>query len=183
MESSGVFGRMKASDGHELFISLLAKHGGMLRGMIRSGVRLPSEVDDLMQRVSLIAWKKFEQLDKPDDFPKWACAIARFEIMKFRRERARDRLSFNDKVVDLLASEAEEESSLRERRIQLLEACLKELPDDRRKLILQAYDSSGSMKELASQTNRSPDALYQTLHRLRMVLMLCVEKRMAEGEG
>jgi len=171
---------MTVSDKHELFISLLSEHGGMLRGMIRNGVRGQMEVDEVMQRVSLIAWKKFEQLEKPDDFPRWAAAIARFEIMKFRRERARDRLQFNDRVTQMLMTESSEETEIRDHRIHLLEECLKELPEDRRELLMQAYESESSMKELAEQVVRTPDALYQMMSRLRITLLLCIERKMGK---
>ncbi len=169
---------MAASDKHESFISLLSKHGGMLRGMIRNGVRGHTEVDEVMQRVSLIAWKKFGQLNDPSDFPKWACAIARFEIMKFRRERARDLLQFNDGVIEMLMTESIEETEIRDHRIHLLEECLKELPVDRRELLMQAYESESSMKELAELIGRTPEALYQMMSRLRMTLLLCIERKM-----
>ena len=169
-----------ASDKHESFISLLSKHGGMLRGMIRNGVRGQMEVDEVMQRVSLIAWEKFEQLEKLDDFPRWAAAIARFEIMKFRRERARDRLQFNDRVTQMLMTESIEETEIRDHRIHLLEECLKELPEDRRELLMQAYESESSMKELAEQVGRTPDALYQMMSRLRITLLLCIERKMGK---
>ncbi len=169
---------MAASDKHESFISLLSKHGGMLRGMIRNGVRGHTEVDEVMQRVSLIAWKKFGQLNDPSDFPKWACAIARFEIMKFRRERARDLLQFNDGVIEMLMTESIEETEIRDHRIHLLEECLDELPEDRRELLMQRYKSEASTKELAKLIGRTPEALYQMMSRLRMTLLLCVERKM-----
>jgi RNA polymerase sigma-70 factor (ECF subfamily) len=169
---------MAASDKHESFISLLSKHGGMLRGMIRNGVRGHTEVDEVMQRVSLIAWKKFGQLNDPSDFPRWAAAIARFEIMKFRRERARDRLQFNDRVTQMLMTEAIEETEIRDHRIHLLEECLDELPEDRRELLMQRYKSEASTKELAKLIGRTPEALYQMMSRLRMTLLLCVERKM-----
>ncbi|MDE0821332.1 MAG: sigma-70 family RNA polymerase sigma factor [Opitutales bacterium] len=167
-----------ASDKHESFISLLSKHGGMLRGMIRNGVRGQMEVDEVMQRVSLIAWKKFGQLNDPNDFPKWAAAIARFELMKFRRERARDRLHFNDRVTQMLMTESIEETEIRDHRIHLLEECLKELPKDRRELLMQRYKSEASTKELAKLIGRTPEALYQMMSRLRMTLLLCIERKM-----
>ena len=169
---------MAVSDKNELFISLLSKHGGMLRGMIRNGVRGHTEVDEVMQRVSLIAWKKFGQLNDPSDFPRWAAAIARFEIMKFRRERARDRLQFNDRVTQMLMTESIEETEIRDHRIHLLEECLDELPEDRRELLMQRYKSELSMKELATRIGRSAEALYQMMSRLRMTLLLCIERKM-----
>ena len=169
---------MAVSDKNELFISLLSKHGGMLRGMIRNGVRGHTEVDEVMQRVSLIAWKKFGQLNDPSDFPRWAAAIARFEIMKCRRERARDRLQFNDRVTQMLMTESIEETEIRDHRIHLLEECLDELPEDRRELLMQRYKSELSMKELATRIGRSAEALYQMMSRLRMTLLLCIERKM-----
>ena len=169
-----------ASDKHESFISLLSKHGGMLRGMIRNGVRGQMEVDEVMQRVSLIAWKKFGQLNDPGGFPKWAATIARFEIMKFRRERAKDSLQFNDTVTEMLMTESIEETEIRDHRIHLLEECLKELPEDRRELVMQAYKSESSMKKLAELIGRTPEALYQMMSRLRMTLLLCVERKMGK---
>ena len=162
------------------FISLLSKHGGMLRGMIRNGVRGQMEVDEVMQRVSLIAWKKFGQLNDPGGFPKWAATIARFEIMKFRRERAKDSLQFNDTVTEMLMTESIEETEIRDHRIHLLEECLKELPEDRRELVMQAYKSESSMKKLAELIGRTPEALYQMMSRLRMTLLLCVERKMGK---
>ena len=152
----------------------------MLRGMIRNGVRGHTEVDEVMQRVSLIAWKKFGQLNDPSGFPKWAATIARFELMKFRRERARDRLQFNDTVTEMLMTESIEETEIRDHRIHLLEECLKELPEDRRELLMQAYESESSMKELAEQVGRTPDALYQMMSRLRITLLLCIERKMGK---
>ena len=171
---------MTVSDKHELFISLLSEHGGMLRGMIRNGVRGQMEVDEVMQRVSLIAWKKFGQLNDPSGFPKWAATIARFEIMKFRRERAKDSLQFNDTVTEMLMTESIEETEIRDHRIHLLEECLKELPEDRRELVMQAYKSESSMKKLAELIGRTPEALYQMMSRLRMTLLLCVERKMGK---
>ena len=66
---------MSKSKDHKKFISSLAKHGGMLRGFIRNGVRTPDDVDELMQRVSLVAWKKIDQLDDWDNFLKWAVLV------------------------------------------------------------------------------------------------------------
>ena len=169
-----------ASDKHESFISLLSKHGGMLRGMIRNGVRGQTEVDEVMQRVSLIAWKKFGQLNDPSGFPKWAATIARFELMKFRRERARDRLQFNDTVTEMLMTESIEETEIRDHRIHLLEECLNELPEDRRELLMQRYKSEASTKELAKLIGRTPEALYQMMSRLRMTLLLCVERKLGK---
>lgn len=170
---------MSKSSDQEKFISSLAKHGGMLRGYIRNGVRAPQDVDELMQRVSLIAWKKIDQLDDWDNFPKWAATIARYEMLSFRREKARDRLQFNDDVWDKLVSESVvEDLQFRERRIRYLEECLKELPEYKRALLEKAYNGETSMKDLAKESNRSPESIYKMMSRLRFTLLLCIERKL-----
>ena len=49
---------------------------------------------------------KFSQLENVEEFPRWACVIARYRVLEFRRNRFRDRLVLNEKVFDLLLEEA-----------------------------------------------------------------------------
>ena len=117
--------------------------------------------------------------------PKWLsqvggddCPLRNHEISKRTSEDSKDSLQFNDTVTEMLMTESIEETEIRDHRIHLLEECLKELPEDRRELLMQAYESESSMKELAEQVGRTPDALYQMMSRLRMTLLLCVERKM-----
>ena len=90
-------------------------------------------------------------------------------------------LQFNDRVTEMLMTDSSEETEIRDHRIHLLEECLKELPEDRRELLMQAYESESSMKALAKRAGRSPDALYKMMSRLRLTLLLCVERKLREG--
>ena len=171
-------------DKHEQFIALLSRHEPVIRAAIRASLIKQHDVDEVMQRVSIAAWRKFDDLSDPSGFPKWACMIARYEILKFRRGKARDRLQLDDELVGKLAVESAETVSMRSRRIAYLEQCLEELPDDRRKLVLQAYQPGVSTKGLAENSGKKADAVYQLLRRIRMALMLCVENKLkAEEHG
>ena len=163
---------------HELFVSLLMRHEPSLRAYIRAGVQSSHDVAEVMQEVSLVAWRKFSDLEDPEsDFAKWACVIARYEIMKFRRGKARDRLVLSDTVVEKITEEGLEEGEHRESRLSKLEGCLAKLPKDRRQLVVQAYTPDFSIKEFAQSIGKSPDALYQLLKRIRAELADCVERR------
>ena len=88
---------------HEAFVLALSRYERVIRAYIRgSGISRPEDVDEIVQEVSLIAWQKFEQLNDVEEFPRWACVIARYRILEFRRNRFRDRLVLNEKVFDLL---------------------------------------------------------------------------------
>ena len=52
-----------------------------------------------MQTVSIAAWTKFDRFDPETDFARWAATIARFEVLNYRRSKARDRLVFDEGIV------------------------------------------------------------------------------------
>ena len=78
--------------GGQDFVRLLALHERAIRGFVRGLLPSSSDVDDVMQEVLVVAWKKFGDLNNRDDFPKWVCAIAKYQVLSFRRRMARDKL-------------------------------------------------------------------------------------------
>ena len=181
LDSAVVFGvsmseTLTGSDFHKPFVRALTQYERIVRAYIRgSGIARPQDVDEIMQDVSLVAWEKFEQLRNVDEFPRWACVIARYQILIFRRKHARDRLVLNEKVFDLLLEESLEETSIQEKRLNLLQRCLEKLPDASRRLVLAAYQPGSTIDSLATETGKKANALYQQLWRLRQTLEQCVE--------
>jgi RNA polymerase sigma-70 factor (ECF subfamily) len=81
----------------------------------------------------------------------------------------------NEKVFDLLLEESLEETSIQEKRLNLLQRCLEKLPDASRRLVLAAYQPGSTIDSLATETGKKANALYQQLWRLRQTLEQCVE--------
>ena len=170
-------------ESHEIFMQLLARHEPVIRGYLRSLVSRAADVDELMPDVALVAWRKFSELREPEAFPRWACVIARYEALRFRRDRARDRLVLDEAVIEALADEAAAEMPLHQRRLVALESCFEKLPDARRELVITAYTPGTSQKDLARQMGRTEGALYQLLSRIRQELWRCVELTLAKEAG
>ncbi|MDF1813096.1 MAG: sigma-70 family RNA polymerase sigma factor [Verrucomicrobiales bacterium] len=170
-----------SSDFHEPFVRALTRHERVIRAYIRgAGITRPEDVDEIMQEVSLVAWRKFDQLDNADEFPVWACVIARYEILMFRRRHARDRLVFSEKVYELLAEQSLEEvsSSMKEKRLNQLQQCVENLPPASRELVTAAYQPGSTIDKLASQLGKKTNTVYQQLWRIRRALEQCVEERL-----
>ena len=168
-----------ASTNHKAFVQALNRYERVVRAYIRgAGISRPEDVDEIVQEVSLIAWRKFDQLNDVDEFPRWACVIARHRVLEFRRNRFRDRLILNEKVFDLLLEESLDETEQHEARLRQLERCLDELPPASRKLVNAAYKPGVSIDELARSAGKKANALYQQLWRLRQLLRKCVEDAM-----
>ena len=167
-------------DPNEGFLRLWTHHEPELRAFVRACVPQAAEVDEVMQEVSLVAWRKFSTLTEPAQFPRWACLIARYEILMARRRHARDRLVLDEDIVAKLAEEGAEEMPLRHQQLAALDACIGKLPRERRDLALAAYAPETSMKALAAQLGRTEGSLYQLLARIRQELLRCVERTLAQ---
>lgn len=165
------------SKSDEDFVQLLVKHEPEIRAFIRASLPSPHYVKEVMQNVSLVAWRKFADLENPTtDFARWTCVIARYEIMKFRRGLARDRFVLDDNLLLKLCEEGEAEVSLRARQINQLERCVEKLPKERREFVMEAYAPGVSIKSMAERRGKKPDALYQLLRRIRGELESCIER-------
>jgi RNA polymerase sigma-70 factor (ECF subfamily) len=166
-------------DPHESFLRLWTHHEPELRAFVRACLPRAEDVDEVMQETSLVAWRKFATLAEMSQFARWACVIARFEMLKFRRAHARDRLVLDEDIVEKLAEEGAEEMPLRHQQLEALDGCIAKLPRERRELALAAYASGISMKGLAAQIGRTEGSLYQLLARIRQELLRCVEHTLA----
>ena len=81
----------KPENAEEKFVQMFAGHERELRGFVRSMGLDWNAVDDVMQMVSLVMWRKWHEFDGGSDFMLWARVITRFEVLKIRRKVARDR--------------------------------------------------------------------------------------------
>ncbi len=159
---------------HDLFLRLYLEHEDALRGFVRSLVPTREDSREVMQEVAAVLWRKFESISSPGDFRRWAFGVARFEAFQVLRSQRRDRHVFGNDVLELLARDAEKESSLHESEARAMEHCMQTLPPTQRLLVQAAYAPGARIDQLARQSGRTPMALYKTLHRIRISLVDCV---------
>jgi RNA polymerase sigma-70 factor (ECF subfamily) len=173
---------MESSDSsEELFVQLFARNERHLRGFVRSMGLGWNEVDDVIQTTSLVMWRKWDQFDPDSDYMAWARVIARFEVLKARRNFARDRHVFRDDLMEMLADGAEGtfDISTADRYREALSRCLQKLPEKSRDLISSAYHGNQTIRELAMDQGKSATAMYKVLDRIRKKLQVCIEDSLA----
>ena len=101
------------------------------------------------------------------------------EVLKFRERRRRQSAILSDAFVEAIAREAEENvDSLEDRRRALL-ACLARLAPADRDLVRRRYAPGESGKTVARQLGRPANSVYQSLSRIRRMLMECIKRRLA----
>ena len=154
-----------------------------LRAFIRALVPSAEQTDEVLQRTNLVMWKKAHEFTKGTNFRGWACQVARYEVMAFRKEQYRDRHVFSDQLSYLLADEAERHFGVVTDLRDFLRGCLTELSPKHRQLVAERYAPDGSVQSLAEREGRSPDAISAMLYRIRNSLLKCVRRKMALRQG
>jgi RNA polymerase sigma-70 factor (ECF subfamily) len=136
-----------------------------------------------MQNTSMILWRKFEQFQHGTDFTAWACGISRLEINNFRRVKGRDRLFFDDSLLQSLASVRLVMSKDLQSGREFVASCLAGLKPGDRDLIHRCYGSQKiSAKDVAAELGRPCNTVYKALIRIRRVLLECVERARKASE-
>ena len=162
---------------------LLIENQSAVLGYILACVRNHADADDIFQEVSVAAVQLCEQLQDRDGFLPWVRQIARFRVLK-HVERSKRLVPMSPDLINRLAEVAEEMDSggLREARARCLNECVDALPPESRRMILMRYSDSGhSVEDIAKSINRSVQATYALLKRIRTVLRECVTAKLAEA--
>ncbi len=164
---------------HDQFLRLYVEHEDALNGFVRSLVPTRDDAREVMQEVAVVLWRKFEELPAIQDFRPWAFGVARFEVLAFQRDWARDRHVFGDDVLALLADEAADDADVLEAERNALDECLGKLEAAQRSLLETAYAPGARIDGLAAAAGRSPMSFYKALHRIRLALMDCTQRVLA----
>jgi RNA polymerase sigma-70 factor (ECF subfamily) len=163
------------------FIRLLVKHEPVLRAYARTLLPDWKSVDDVLQEASVTLWEKLSQVRDEAGFLPWAKTVVRFKALSAIDSLRRDRHVFSDRVLELLAQEAEAfEVEERESSLRALRSCLAGFTPEHQELLLAPYFSEGRVIALAEQAGKSANALYKLLTRLREKLHACIQNRLRE---
>ena len=160
----------------EQFIGLFVRHEAELKAFALTLMLQPSEADELMQEACIAMWRKIDTLENEKAYRSWAYSYLRFTALNLRRKQYRSPLVFSDKMMELMATEAAEESDQAAAELECLAGCLEKLEPGPRELI-SAYYSSREMTvaKLSAQLGKPAAGLYKTLERTRNALRICIE--------
>ena len=167
------------SAAYEQFLRLFAHNERGLRAFVRSLLPSREHSDEVLQETCVVLWRKFAEFEAGTDFLAWACTIARFEVLKYRRRLARDRHVFSVDLLQVLADEAASERRHRLRELRALDQCIQRLGPGQRDLVAACYAPGATIRHAAEQLGRSAGSLYKALNRIRAVLLQCIEASLA----
>lgn len=139
-----------------------------------------ADAEEILQQTSVVLWRKFSEYRRDQDFTRWACGVARYEVLKHRQAKGKAALPISDDLAERLSASALRDLDDLDRRRDALQRCLEELPPQHRELIRIRYEEDCRPEGLAARLGRTADSIRRALHRIRMKLMECMDRKLAE---
>jgi RNA polymerase sigma-70 factor, ECF subfamily len=171
---------MAESDRTSQFLGLFTAHDRGLRKYILTLLGDRDAAEEVFQETSATMWRKFGEFEPGTNFFAWACRIAYFEVLQFRRRCRRERLVFGAAVLHALSQELPARAHVLEERRRVLPGCVERLSIDDQELIEQRYAGEESVSDIAQRTGRPVQAIYKALWRIRRSLMQCLDEALGQ---
>jgi RNA polymerase sigma-70 factor, ECF subfamily len=166
------------------FVRLLAEHDRRLSAYIHTLIPSWTDAEDVVQNTKLRLWEQFDSFRRDGDFGAWAIAVANYMVRSHRRDSQRERVRFDDELLDKISRHIPSVSSSKDDdRMSALLECVKTLGEAGQTLLRRFMARRCKIKELADELGQSPSSVYTALFRVRWSLFDCVQKRLKEERG
>lgn len=139
------------------------------------------DAEDILQRVAVVVTQKYHQFDQSRSFTDWVIGITKYEILAFRRSKARDRHVFDESLIEQIASRYAGIEPKLERARQVMQECIERIQGRNRRVLEMWYAEEISQVQIAERLKTTPNTVYVTLHRIRTLLRNCVQRRLRLG--
>lgn len=167
------------ADKDEAYLRLLAEHERSLAAYVYSLVNSAADAADILQECKLSMWRMFERFEPGTDFRAWSRKIAIHQILNFRRaEKRRPDSPVDQQFIEAVAAEIDRQSPLLDRKADALRLCLRKLPDAHRAIVIWRYYDEHDIAEIAARSERTEEAAYRLLSRIRKVLNHCISRQL-----
>lgn len=167
---------------NEEFVALYVRHEPAVFSFVLAMVRNTADAEDVVQRASMTMWRCFDQYQPGTNFRNWAFQIAKNAALNHLTKVRRDRHVFGEKLITMLAEEAEERADHLDARRRALDHCVEKLPEREHQLVAGCYAEGATIRAFAEQAGESPNKIYKQLNRIRKQLAECIERRLGLEE-
>jgi RNA polymerase sigma-70 factor (ECF subfamily) len=165
------------SDEQTLLVQrLFVEHFAVVRGFVLALLPDFARADDVVQETFLTVTRKAAEYQPGTEFPKWACAIARYKVLEARRAAGRAGGELSEEMLNLLAEAPA--ATQEELRLDLMKQCLDELAPQARRAVDMRYEEGHSPAQIAALCGWTAESAYSILSRARTFLRDCIERRM-----
>jgi len=167
----------------DAFVRLLGQNQRRLFLYVLSMVPSWNDAEEIIQETNLVLWREFAQFQLGTNFAAWACKVAFHQVLSWRKKAQRDRLQFSDAFLEAVADETSALGDILEERSQALSGCVAKLPPPQRDLLRLRYGEGLGIEAISAKIERTVEAVYRALSRIRHTLHECVSQTLARESG
>lgn len=164
------------------FAELVRKHQARARALLTLRLESAHDVEDLMQEVFITAFRRLPTCDPTRPLWPWLRGIAVHLVANHLRKFRATPVGLSEELqtmlevgLDDLAAGGEDTA------LDALRECLEELDGPSRDLLQARYTEGVSIEELAGRLGRKASAVTMQLHRLRVQLAGCIQRKLSPG--
>jgi RNA polymerase sigma-70 factor, ECF subfamily len=169
-----------STDSRAEFHRLFIENQRRLFGFVLTLLPRVDEAEDVFQNICVVLLGKFDAFQPGTSFIRWACQIAKFEVLNYRRRSRKEHCIFNEQEIELLAERRMGMEPELEDRRQALRQCLEKLRPEDRRLVQVRYAGDCNAKAAAERLHMHENTAYKALQRIRRALRRCIDARLAQ---
>jgi RNA polymerase sigma-70 factor (ECF subfamily) len=173
-------GREENPERLDAFVRLLGQNQRRIFTYVMALVPSWNDAEEIVQETNLVLWREFGQFELGTNFAAWACKVAFHQVLAWRKRKQRDRLQFTPAFLEAVAEEASTAADLLEERARIMAGCIAKLPDVQREMLRLRYSDGLPIDAVARQVDRSVEAVYRALSRIRQSIHQCVTQTLAQ---
>jgi RNA polymerase sigma-70 factor, ECF subfamily len=168
---------------NEEFVRLFGLNQGRVFTYIATLLPCWADAEEVLQRTSLVLWRKFDQFDPSASFVRWAYGVAYRQAMKYLKQEGRQRQVFREAVLQKLTQTHIAHSDLLEKRRLAMDDCARQLPPSDREIIEHYYyQGKKTAAEVASELGRPTNTILHALVRIRGSLQRCIDEAVSSED-
>ncbi len=135
--------------------------------------------EDILQETNRVLWQKREKFELGTSFVAWAFQVAKNQTLAhLKSNRRKQWLLFDTEFVEAVARRSEEREGIWEQKVKALRGCLATLNGEEQSVVQCRYRQRHSIREIASELEKSEPAIKQLLFRVRNKLKACIERKL-----
>jgi len=159
------------------FAQIVRQYQSLVSGVLFSATGDFHKSEDFTQETFLIAWQKLGELRDPNHLAAWLCTIARNLVHRSHRKATLETVSLSEEIGGPTPpAHAPDAEMLRKEQSEFVWSAIGEMDDKYRETLVLYYRSGQSVREIASATASTEEAIRQRLVRARKTLKAKLEE-------
>jgi RNA polymerase sigma-70 factor, ECF subfamily len=164
------------------FVGLVRLHTNRILGYLDVLLLNRDDAEDMFQETCIVLWRKFDEFKPGTNFLAWALRVADRKVMNFRTTQSR-RVAFHTSLRDVLITEiANRKAEDADDSLTALAGCMERLAQSDQSMVKLCYAEEVPIPQLADKMGRSPESIYHSLRRIRVLLLDCIRRELKRAE-